>query len=172
MEIPKRVQASCDFIWNRAKQLLDRDGYVTSTVFLVKGRTISPLPTIFENDKEKAAFFAACSNAAKQEEVEAIMMIAEGWGLLANKGGTEKSLELELENHGKISKHPDRIEILFFSCMLPDGFTFGRTAVMIRAGDSVALIDEGEIEGEKSKTQWARMKPWGYHEGAEEDNGS
>ena len=167
MEIPKRVQAFCDFIWNRAKQLLDRDGYVTSTVFLVKGRTISPLPTIFGNDREKAAFFAACSNAAKQEEAEAIMMVAEGWGL-----STEKNLELELEEHGRISKHPDRIEILYMTCMLPSGYTFGKTAVMIRSGDSIALIDETEMVGGKSETHWLSMKPWGYHEGAEEDNGS
>ena len=161
MEIPKNVQAFCDFIWNRAKLLLDRDGHVMSAVFMLKERNISPVPTIFENDKEKAVFFAACSNAAKRQEAEAVAMVAEAWALHGGKGWTHKEMESEQEKYSRVSKHPDRIEILFFSCMLPDGFTFGRAAVIIRAGDSVALIDESEIEGEKSKTQWARMKPWG-----------
>jgi len=162
MEIPKNVQTFCDFAWRRAKRLLHKDRFPGSTVFLLKGRNVSMVPAIFESDGEIDAFFTACSNAAKQEEAEAVVMVAEGWGLLARKGWTKKRMESEREKHGGVSKHPDREEILFMSCMLPSGYTFGKRAVMIRAGDSVALIDEVEMEGEKSKEQWPSMKPWAH----------
>jgi len=165
MEIPKNVQKFCDYAWNRAKELLDKEGHVMSAVFMLKERKVSVLPAVFEDEEEKAAFFAACSKAAKHLEAEAVVMIAEAWRLYGGEDWTHKEMEQELDNHS------DKIEILFLLCMLPSGHTFGKTAVMIRVGNSIALIDEIEIAGEEP-LKWSRMKPWGYHEGAEEDNGS
>ena len=76
MEIPENVERFCDYIWNRAKELLDEKGYAQSIVFLLKEKSVSMVPAIFESPQEKDSFFLACNLAAKKLEAEAVVMIA------------------------------------------------------------------------------------------------
>lgn len=90
----------------KAKFLLERDGYLVPVAFLFSGDNIGVIGLNFKDQREKQMTMLALKKKADENDADAIIVVVESWYI--SSPGDKKIVKVK-----DLGSHPDRKECIF-----------------------------------------------------------